>query len=186
MPFVVEMPPYRRPHWKPILRNAASRTLDFVKKAGGIIFAITVFIWALGFFPNQGSDLTQSYLAKMGQWVAPLFEPLGWDWRVGVAVLMSFLAREVFVATLATMVGLASLAEDTAGLAAQLPSLGITLPSALALLVFYAFALQCVSTLAVMKKESGSWKEPLTLFVTNTSVAYGAAWIVYTLARHLI
>jgi ferrous iron transport protein B len=185
LPFVVEMPPYRTPHWKPILRNAGSRTVDFVKKAGGIIFLITVFIWALGYFPNHGSDLTQSYLADLGRWVAPVFEPLGWDWRVSVAVLMSFLAREVFVATLATMAGLAALADDSVGLAAQLPGLGITLPAALALLVFYAFALQCVSTLAVIRKESGSWREPVILFGVNTILAYAAAWVVYQLASLL-
>ena len=106
LPFVLEMPPYRLPSWRPLLRNAWNRSKHFVTKAGKIIFMVTVVIWFLGYFPNQGASLGDSWLGTMGQWIEPVFAPFGLDWKYGVAILTSFLAREVFVGTLGTLFGI--------------------------------------------------------------------------------
>ena len=87
LPFVLEMPPYRLPSWRPLLRNAWSRSKHFVTKAGKVIFLVTVVIWLLGYFPNQGPSLGESWLGQMGQWIEPLFAPFGLDWKYGVAIL---------------------------------------------------------------------------------------------------
>ena len=81
LPFILEMPPYRLPSWQPLLRNAWNRSRHFVTKAGGIIFTVTVVVWILGYFPNRGADLGSSWLGQLGQWVEPVFQPLGLDWR---------------------------------------------------------------------------------------------------------
>jgi ferrous iron transport protein B len=183
-PFILELPPYRLPNLLAIMRKSWDRSLTFVTQAGPTIFVVAVVIWALGYFPNNG-ELEQSYLASIGQWIEPVFKPLGLDWKFGVAILMSFLAREVFVGTLGTMLGIAGADEDFHGLAEQLHASGLTLASGLALLVFYAIAMQCVATLAVLRKEMGSWKIPSLLFVSYSLLAYLAAFTVYTLVNWL-
>ncbi|MEO5667944.1 MAG: ferrous iron transporter B [Bdellovibrionota bacterium] len=181
-PFILELPPYRLPNLFSILRKSWDRALSFVTRAGPTIFAVAVVIWALGYFPSRG-ELDHSYLASMGKWIEPAFKPLGLDWKFGVAILMSFLAREVFVGTLGTMLGIAGADKDFHGLADQLHSSGLTLASGLALLVFYAIAMQCVATLAVLRKELGSWKIPALLFLGYSLLAYLAAFTVYTIAN---
>ena len=106
LPFVLELPPYRLPSIRPILRMAINRSKHFVTKAGKVILAVTIAVWVLGYFPNGGTDLGTSWLGMLGHWIQPLFEPMGLDWRYGVAILSSFLAREVFVGTLGTIFGI--------------------------------------------------------------------------------
>lgn len=179
-PFILELPSYRLPNAFSILRKALERAVSFITRAGPTIFAVSVVIWALGYFPNHG-ELENSYLATVGHWIEPIFKPLGLDWKFGVAVLMSFLAREVFVGTLGTMMGVAGADENFRSLADLLHNSGLTLASGVALLVFYTIAMQCVATLAVLKKELGSWKIPALLFVGYSVLAYGAAILAFML-----
>jgi ferrous iron transport protein B len=184
LPFVLEMPPYRLPSWRPLFRNAWNRSKHFVTKAGKVIFFVTVVIWVLGYFPNQGASLGESWLGSMGQWIEPIFEPIGLDWRYGVAILTSFLAREVFVGTLGTMFGIEG-SEDFASLAQQIQDSGLPLGSGAALLVFFAIALQCVSTLAVLQRETKSWRLPIQLFISYSIFAYIAALSVFHVVEAL-
>jgi ferrous iron transport protein B len=186
LPFVLEMPPYRLPSWRPLLRNAWNRSKHFVTKAGKIIFIVTVVIWVLGYFPNQGASLGDSWLGTLGQWIEPVFAPFGLDWKYGVAILSSFLAREVFVGTLGTLFGIEDAEENFVSLTQQIQDSGLPLGSGAALLVFFAIALQCVSTLAVMAKETGSWRLPSQLFISYSIFAYIAALLTYHLVEILI
>ena len=182
LPFVLELPPYRLPGLRPILRNSWNRAKHFVTKAGKIIFTVTVIIWVLGYFPNYGADLGQSWLGQIGKVVEPLFTPLGLDWRYGVAIFTSFAAREVFVGTLGTIFGIEGVDEDIVPLVDHIQASGLAIGSGLALLVFFAIALQCISTLAVLAKESESRSLPIKMFVAYFSIAYLAALLVYNVA----
>ncbi|HEY6131556.1 MAG TPA: ferrous iron transporter B, partial [Halioglobus sp.] len=138
LPFVLELPPYRIPSLRPLLRNCWNRSKHFVTKAGKIIFAVTVGVWFLGYFPNFGTDLGTSWLGVMGQLIEPIFAPLGLDWRYGVAILSSFLAREVFVGTLGAIFGIQTADEQIAPLVEHIQNSEMALGSGLALLVFFA------------------------------------------------
>ena len=186
LPFVLEMPPYRLPSWRPLIINAWNRSKHFVTKAGKVIFAVTVVIWVLGYFPNYGSSLGDSWLGTMGQWIEPVFAPFGLDWRYGVAILSSFLAREVFVGTLGTLFGIEGAEENFTSLAQQIQDSGLPLGAGAALLVFFAIALQCVSTLAVLQRETGSWRLPIQLFISYSIFAYIAALAVFHLVELLV
>jgi ferrous iron transport protein B len=185
LPFVLELPPYRIPGLGPILRNSWSRSKHFVTKAGKIIFAVTVVIWVLGYFPNYGTNLGTSWLGYLGRVVEPLFAPLGLDWRYAVAILTSFLAREVFVGTLGTIFGIEAADENMTPLVQHIQDSDLAIGSGLALLVFFAIALQCVSTVAILSKESGSGSLALKMFVGYLLLAYGAALAIYHLAAVL-
>ena len=182
LPFVLELPPYRLPGLQPLLRNAWNRARHFVTKAGKIIFAVTVLVWLLGYFPNYGTDLGSSWLGYLGRFVEPLFAPLGLDWRYGVAILTSFLAREVFVGTLGTIFGIEGADENMVPLVEHIQSSGLAIGSGLALLVFFAIALQCVSTVAILARESESNSLVIKMFVGYFMFAYAAAVAVYHLA----
>ena len=179
LPFVLEMPAYRIPSWRPLLRNAWNRSKHFVTKAGKIIFTVTVVIWILGYFPNQGAALGDSWLGYMGRWIEPLFAPFGLDWKYGVAILTSFLAREVFVGTLGTLFGIEGGEENIISLAEHIQNSGLPVGAGFALLVFFSIALQCVSTMAVLRKETGSWRLPVQMFISYSVLAYVAAWITF-------
>jgi ferrous iron transport protein B len=181
LPFVLELPPYRVPSLRPLLRNCWNRSKHFVTKAGKIIFAVTVAVWFLGYFPNFGADLGTSWLGYMGKFIEPLFAPLGLDWRYGVAILSSFLAREVFVGTLGTIFGIESADEQMAPLVEHIQNSDLAVGSGLALLVFFAIALQCISTLAILSKESGSSSLAVKMFAGYFLFAYLAALAVYQL-----
>ena len=186
LPFVLEMPPYRLPSWRPLLRNAWNHSKHFVTKAGKIIFIVTVVIWILGYFPNQGASLGDSWLGSMGRWIEPVFAPFGLDWKYGVAILTSFLAREVFVGTLGTLFGIEGAEENFVSLTQQIQDSGLPIGSGVALLVFFAIALQCVSTLAVLARETGSWRLPTQLFISYSIFAYVAAFTTYHLVEFLV
>ena len=179
LPFVLEMPPYRIPAWQPLIRRSWNRCIHFVTKAGSIILGVTVIIWLLGYFPNHGSDLGNSWLGHMGQFVEPIFAPLGLDWRYGVAIMTSFLAREVFVGTLGTIFGIEGAEENMVPLVDQIQASGLGLSSGLALLVFFAISLMCVSTLAILGRETGSLRLPVALFVAYGILAYAAALLTF-------
>jgi len=186
LPFVLELPPYRLPGLKPIVRNAWNRSKHFVTKAGKIIFTVTVVIWLLGYFPNYGADLGQSWLGHLGHFIEPVFSPLGLDWRYGVAIFTSFAAREVFVGTLGTIFGIEGADENMVPLVEHIQGSDLALGSGLALLVFFAISLQCVSTLAILAKESASRSLTLKMFVGYFLLAYTAAVVVYQVTGLLV
>jgi ferrous iron transport protein B len=165
-----------------LLRNSWNRAKHFITKAGKIILAVTVVIWFLGYFPNYGVDLGSSWLGYLGRLVEPLFAPLGLDWRYAVAILTSFLAREVFVGTLGTIFGIEAADENMTPLVQHIQASDLAIGSGLALLVFFAIALQCVSTVAILSKESGSGSLALKMFVGYLLFAYAAALAIYHLA----
>lgn len=181
LPFVLEMPPYRLPAWEPLIRNSWNRSKHFVTKAGVIILTVTVVIWILGYFPTMGEDLGASWLGQMGRFVEPVFAPLGLDWRYGVAIMTSFLAREVFVGTLGTMFGIENSDENVLPLAEQIQASGMSVASGVALLVFFAIALMCVSTMAILSKESRSKTLALKMFAVYGLAAYVMAILAYNI-----
>lgn len=185
LPFVLELPPYRVPGVVPILRNAIRRSRHFVTKAGKVIFAVTVVVWLLGYFPNYGADLGESWLGMMGRWIEPVFTPLGLDWRYGVAILSSFLAREVFVGTLGTIFGIANVEDNVAPLVEQIQASNLPVASGIALLVFFALALQCVSTVALLAREARSTGLAVRMLVAYLALAYAAALAVFNLVQWL-
>ncbi len=179
--------------------------MDFVKQAGTLILACTVLIWALAYFPRSegtveqlsatqtaGIQLRNSYLGRAGQAIEPVVRPLGWDWKIGIAVLASFPAREVVVGTMGVIYNLGDKEDEASeGLRDHLKNARwdddptkpvFTVPVGLSIMVFFALCAQCVSTLAVLKKETQSWRWPLFTFVYMTVLAYVAAWATFVVA----
>ncbi|MBU0914309.1 MAG: ferrous iron transporter B [Gammaproteobacteria bacterium] len=182
MPFILELPTYRLPHWKPLIHRVMSSAKQFVYRAGPIIFMVSLGIWVLGYFPTGSGGLQNSYLGIIGHWIEPLFTPLGLDWRYGVAILMSFLAREVFVGALGTLFGIDGADENIAGLAANIQADGLTFGAGMGILLFYVVALQCVATVATLKAETGSTK-----LITALVIGYGVlAYILAALCAQLL
>ncbi len=184
--FILELPAYRMPALKPIMSKSLDRVIHFIRKAGSVIFAVTVVVWFLGYFPNGGEDLSSSWLAALGRFIEPVFSPLGLDWRYGVAIIGSFLAREVFVGTLGTIFGIESADEDPASLADQIAASGLTAASGVALVVFFTIALQCVSTVALLARESKSARFAVQLLLGYLVLAWLVAWLVYSLVSLLL
>lgn len=180
MPFILELPTYRLPHWKPLIHRVLTSAKQFIKRAAPVIFVVSVVIWFLGYFPQNG-ELQSSYLAMLGHWIEPIFAPLGLDWRYGVAILVSFLAREVFVGALGTLFGIEGADENIAGLAANIEQDGLALGAGIGLMLFYVVALQCVATVATIRGETGSRKIAWGLFVGYGLLAYVLAWLAASL-----
>ena len=177
-PFILELPQYR---W-PTVRSLALRLYDrgklFLKKAGTIILAVTFLVWVLSVLPIHGgqfADLATSIIGHLGHWIEPVIRPLGFNWKIGIGLLSSIVAREVIVGTLGTLYGMDP-ATHSVGLQAALRH-DMTLGGAIALVVFFAFAMQCTSTLAVVRRETNSWKLPALQFTYMTVVAYLAALV---------
>ena len=181
MPFILELPTYRLPHWKPLLQRVLQSGKQFVYRAGPVIFVVSVVIWVLSYFPAGGDDLAHSYLGTIGHFIEPIFEPLGLDWRYGVAILLSFLAREVFVGALGTLFGVSNADENVAGLAGNIQQDGLPLGAGLGILLFYVVALQCVATVATLKAETGNNKLVIGVVVAYGLLAYLLAAITYNL-----
>jgi ferrous iron transport protein B len=182
--FVMEMPSFRSPCLALCFRTAYERISIFVRDAGTVIFACSIVLWALATFPHN-SKLEDSYAGHLGKFIEPLVEPLGYNWELAVAIIGSFAAREVFVSSLATVYklsGESELDEETSLLNllhAKRESGSFSVPTGISLLVFYIFACQCISTLAVMARETGSWRWPLFAFTYMTAMAYGLSFLAY-------
>ncbi|WP_374436274.1 ferrous iron transporter B [Inhella sp.] len=181
---MMELPEY---HW-PRLRNLAigllQRAWIFIRRLGGIILVMTLAIWALSSYPAAPLDaprpaIEYSWAGQLGRWLAPLFEPIGFNWQIVIALIPGLAAREVAVGALATVYAVSSEGNALAGLIAQQWSL----PTALALLAWYVVAPQCLSTLATMKRETGGWALPLGVATAYFGLAYGAAGLTHALAR---
>ena len=199
--FLLELPPYRLPNPRSVLIKLYGRALIFLKRAGTIIFSIAIVIWFLASFPqaaplddaqstphaqalHRQTSLEQSYLGTASKTVAPLFEPLGWDWKVTAAVIASFPAREVVIAVLGTLYAID--AEDDGSLIDRIKQsrwpdgrLVFSLPMALGLMMFYALCLQCVATIAVMRRETNTWRWPLFAWFYMTTLGYVGALLCY-------
>jgi len=185
-PFILELPQYR---W-PTLRSLGFRLYDrgklFLKKTGTVILGVTFLVWVLSVIPmrhGQFSDITTSVIGYFGHWIEPVIRPLGFNWKIGIGLLSSIVAREVIVGTLGTLYGVDP-ATHSLGLQAALRH-DMTLGGAIALVVFFAFAMQCTSTLAVVRRETNSWKFPAMQFTYMTIVAYVAALVTNQVIVHL-
>jgi ferrous iron transport protein B len=180
-PLVLELPNYRLPKLIPLMKHSAQMAWKFITQAGWVIFSVNTIIWVLGYFPNGEGQLDSSYLAAMGHFFEPMFAPLGLDWKFTVAIIMSFLAREVFVGALGTMFGLEDNDELSTNLADKLQADGLSMASSVSLLIFYVFAMQCVATLAVLRQELGNSKAPVLIFLGYNLGAYILALGCYLL-----
>ena len=214
--FVIEMPNYKVPMPRNVLTTVFEKTKTFVVDAGKIILAISIVLWVLASYgpgdfnkaeeivmqENINNGLTEqeleaeiasfklenSYIGIMGKAIEPAVKPLGYDWKIGVAIISSFAAREVFVGTLATIYSVGSEEEEPIRdrMAAEVDSMGkpiYNFASGISLLFFYAFAMQCMSTLAVVKKETNSWKWPMWQLFVMSVIAYITALISYQILK---
>ena len=217
--FILELPTYRSPRWANVLPTMISKARIFVMDAGKVIMVISLVLWALcSFGPGnkmekitlrfeetlsmpgadtsqlkkeyQSAKLEKSYAGILGKTIEPAIAPLGYDWKIGIALITSFAAREVFVGTMATLY---SVGDDDKGslllkekMKAAVRPNGkpvFNLASGLSLMIFYVFAMQCMSTLAVVKRETRSWKWPVIQLIYMTGLAYLMSWVVYQIFK---
>ena len=215
--FVVEMPNYKLPLLKNVTLTVWEKTRSFVVEAGKIILAISILLWFMASFgpgenfsnaeqivtKSHAADeitplelenkiaafrLENSYIGLLGKSIEPLIQPLGYDWKIGIALISSFAAREVFVGTLATIYSVGSDAQETiknkmAGEIRKDGSLLFNLPTGISLMLFYAFAMQCMSTLAIVRKETNSWKWPAFQLFSMSLIAYLVALIAFQILK---
>ncbi|MGC9969188.1 MAG: ferrous iron transporter B [Bryobacteraceae bacterium] len=186
-PFVLEMPPYRRPTLESLGLRLLDRAKIFLRRAGTIILAMAVVLWIVAHLPLSGGKvppIERSLAGTLGRTVEPVIRPLGFNWKIGVGLITSLAAREVIVGTLGTIYGMEPDAKSR-GLQAALRR-DLTPGGAVALLVFFAFAMQCMSTIAVVRRETGSWKWPLVQFAYMTALAWGGAFLANRIVSALL
>jgi len=195
---IMELPPYRMPALKDVARQMLDRAGLFLKRAGTIILSISIILWFLATYPRapEGADesgqLAQSFAGQAGHLIEPAIEPLGFDWQVGIGLITSFAAREVFVSTMGVVFNVDDPEEDTTPLREALAA--ATWPDGrplftplvcLNLMVFYVFAMQCVATVAVVRRETNSWRWPLFQVGYMTGTAWLACFVVYQVGTAL-
>jgi ferrous iron transport protein B len=177
-PFILELPQYRLPTLRSLGLRLMDRAMVFLRQAGTVILSVTLVLWLLAHIPlHHGSFplLADSAIGKLGQFIEPLIRPLGFNWKIGIGLLGSVLAREVIVGTLGTLYG-ADPATQSLSLQHALQH-DLHLGGAIALVVYFAFAMQCTSTLAVVRRETNSWKWPAIQFAYMSVLAYVAALV---------
>ena len=214
--FILELPVYRSPRWKNALTTMVEKAKIFVFQAGKIIMVISLLLWVLSSYgpptkmaevssryeqliktnPNQQKELSKkrqtellenSFAGILGKAIEPAIRPLGYDWKIGIALITSFAAREVFVGTMATLYSVGDDADDNNNTLRQKMSAAVradgtkvyNLASGLSLMVFYVLAMQCMSTLAIVKRETRSWKWPAIQLAYMTALAYLLSWLTY-------
>ncbi|MBC7921994.1 MAG: ferrous iron transporter B, partial [Ferruginibacter sp.] len=216
--FIMELPTYKMPRWDHVGLTIFEKVKAFVFEAGKVIVAISIVLWVLASYgPGDAMQraeagarranpalsgsalenriaaqkLENSYAGHFGKFIEPVIRPLGYDWKIGIALITSFAAREVFVGTVSTIYSLGGDADDAATIKERMrkevnPRTGgpmYTPALAFSLLIFYAFAMQCMSTVAVVYRETNGWRWPLIQLVYMTALAYLSAWGVYTLLK---
>lgn len=217
--FILELPMYRAPRWNNIITTMVQKAQIFVLEAGKVIMVISLLLWAMSSYgpgdrmaqvetefaakkaaqpealeelekAEASAKLANSYAGILGKAIEPAIEPLGYDWKIGIALITSFAAREVFVGTMATLYSVGE-ADDESGMLLrekmQLEKKSdgspvYSLATGLSLMVFYLLAMQCMSTLAIVKRETRSWKWPMIQLAYMTALAYFMSWLVYTIA----
>jgi ferrous iron transport protein B len=214
--FIMEFPVYKFPRWKNVGLTIIEKVKAFVFGAGKIIIAISIILWVLASFgPGDtminaeknaeaaalkmglgeeeknnmiaASKLEHSYAGNFGKFIEPVIKPLGFDWKIGIALITSFAAREVFISTMSTIYSIGESDNDQSGIKERMraekdPATGLALYTpalAVSLLIFYAFAMQCMSTLAIVKRETNGWKWPLIQFIYMTGLAWVGSYIAY-------
>jgi len=194
--FIMELPIYHTPRWKNIGITCWQKSLSFVTEAGKVILIVSMILWFLAsygptkqntFAVQETQNLETSYAGHFGKVIEPVIKPIGFNWKIGIALITSFAAREVFVGTMSTIYSVGDeenfdqirvkMHNDTLSNGKPVYSLAVVL----SLMIFYAFAMQCVSTLAVVYKETQSWKWPTIQFIYMTVLAYVSSLIVYTI-----
>jgi ferrous iron transport protein B len=181
--FLMDLPPYRLPTLRSVFMRLVDRSRIFLLRVGRVILLVTVVLWSLTQWPRVDGGpppVEGSALARIGRTIEPVIEPLGFDWRIGVGLVTSLAAREVIVGTLGTIYGLENADDQSVELREALMR-DLTLGSAVALLVFFAFALQCTSTIAVVRRETASWKWPAAQWIYMLLLAYVGAFVAYRL-----
>ena len=218
--FILELPVYRSPRWKNALATMIEKAKIFVFDAGKVIMVISLLLWALSTFgppkkmdavktkyeqlskqnPSREAELNKqqkaellqnSFAGILGRSIEPAIRPLGYDWKIGIALITSFAAREVFVGTMATLYSVGDNADENSNTLRQKMAAAIkpdgtkvyTLATGLSLMIFYVFAMQCMSTLAVVKRETRSWKWPMIQLVYMTGLAYLLSWVVFSIFK---
>jgi ferrous iron transport protein B len=183
-PFILELPQYRMPTLRSLFFRLVDRASIFLRQAGTIILCVTLALWVLAHLPvvhvagsaYTAPELADSVIGRLGHFIEPAIAPLGFNWKIGIGLLSSVLAREVMVSTMGTLYG-----ADPATQAMHLQTAlhhDMTLGGALALMIFFAFAMQCTSTMAVVRRETNSWKWPAVQFLYMLVLAWGAAFAV--------
>ena len=216
--FILELPVYRAPRWKNALTTMIEKAKIFVFQAGKIIMVISLLLWVLSTYgpaknmaavttkyqqlvqqnPQQTIELNRerktallenSFAGTLGKYIEPAIRPLGYDWKIGIALIVSFAAREVFVGTMATLYSVGEDANENSSTLRQKMNAAVradgtkvyNLATGLSLLVFYVLAMQCMSTMAVVKRETRSWKWPLIQLAYMTGLAYLLSWTIYNI-----
>jgi ferrous iron transport protein B len=183
-PFILELPQYRMPTLRSLAMRLVDRARVFLRQAGTVILSVTLALWVLAHIPpvplDNGSysapELADSFIGKLGHFIEPVIAPLGFNWKIGIGLISSVLAREVMVSTMGTLYG-ADPETQTMHLQTALHH-DMTLGGAIALMIFFAFAMQCTSTMAVVRRETNSWKWPALQFAYMLVLAYSAAFMV--------
>jgi ferrous iron transport protein B len=218
--FIMELPVYRAPRWKNVGTTMLEKARIFVMDAGKVIMVISIILWFLASYgpsskmdpvhakyeklmaanPGQQEELDKAYQSEklansyagiLGHSIEPVIRPLGFDWKIGIALITSFAAREVFVGTMATLYSVGESPEDNDATLRQKMSAAVradgspvyTMATGFSLMLFYAFAMQCMSTLAIVKRETKSWKMPAIQLVYMTALAYICSFIAFQLLK---
>jgi ferrous iron transport protein B len=185
--FVLEMPPYRWPTFRSLSLRLVDRGKVFLNRAGTVILAVAVVLWILAHLPlhdGKPPTLEHSFAGMVGKAIEPAIKPLGFNWKIGIGLITSLAAREVIVGTLGTIYGIEG-DEQSHGLQ-QAVHQDLSAAGAVALLVFFAFAMQCFSTLAVVKRETGGWKWPIFQFSYMLALAYCGSWVAFHITNYFL
>ncbi len=197
--FIMELPPYRMPSLKNTMLHMWERSRIFLKRAGTIILGVSIILWFLATYPKIESGtpsekLAHSFVGQVGHFIEPTLTPLGFDWKIGIGIISSLLQREVFVSTMGTIYNMENGTGNSLSLREQIqkeidPATGLpkfTALTAICLMVYYVLAMQCMSTIAVMRRETNGWKWPIFQFSYMTVLAYVGTFITYRVGLWII
>jgi ferrous iron transport protein B len=195
LPLLMELPPYRRPALATILHHMFDRAKAFLQRAGTIILGLSILLWFLTTYPKTdatepSAQLSHSIAGQIGHWMEPALEPIGFNWKIGIGLIGAQAAREIFVSTLSVVYSVEAQEEDNSPLRDALladhwpdGSPVFTPLVCITLMIFFVLSMQCVATLAIVKRETNTWRWPIFLFTYMTLYAYLASFIVYQTGR---